>query len=183
MLNFEFSRNKDEQFACVLAQNIAGSACTHSLTLNIEIATLIQQMKLGFLLYKQTTQSYQDLFWKKKSSETVPEIRAYVLFISRQPCAQKFSVIGVTCFASVTDLPYIFNRPGLTAVKENHCVGTEKNRCSPSLPVISGLSRGKWVEQRCGVTGAVRACLARRPRREWSGCLMAVLKLQDRSHP
>lgn len=96
---------------------------------------------------------------------------------------QKISVLGGKCFASTTDLLCIFNRPGLTAVKENHCVGSEKNQALSSFPVLSGLSGGKWVEPRCGVTGAVRACLTQRLRREWSGSLLAFLRLYDRSRP
>lgn len=77
-------------------------------------------------------------------------------------------------------LSYIFNRPWLTAVKEGCCVGSEKITDDlPSSPlslgcqVVNGWSgggRGRAVGA-WGVcdSGAIRACLARRPRREWSG--------------
>lgn len=96
MLYSEFSRNKDEYLACVLVQNISGSACTHSLTLNIEIATLIQSMKLGFLLHKQT---------KTVENPMKTSVRLELMFYaSVNRTAQKISVTGMKCFTPMAIL-------------------------------------------------------------------------------
>lgn len=80
----------------IYLQNISGSACTHSLTLNIDIATLIQSMKLGFLLHKQT---------KTVENQMKRSVRLELMFyasVSRN--AQKISITGMKCFTSMTVL-------------------------------------------------------------------------------